>query len=52
VRSRIEEEYGSVEALHAELLRFIDASSRIVEQIEREEREQQIQAALRADLAR
>jgi DNA-binding MarR family transcriptional regulator len=51
VRAAIEQEYGSVDGLHAELLRFIAASSRVVERIESAERSRQVEAALETDLA-
>ena len=51
VRAAIEQEYGPVDGLHAELLRFIDASSRVLDQVESAERARQIEAALEADLA-
>lgn len=50
VRSSIEKEYGSVEALHAELLRFIDAVDRVVAQRRDAERVRRVEAALETDL--
>lgn len=51
VRAAIEKEYGSVDALHAELLRFVESSDRVVAEIEGVERARQVEAALEADLA-
>jgi|SRR5262249_36488441 len=51
IQSQVEETYGSLDALHVELRRFIDACSRVLDKIEDAERARQIDAALETDLA-
>jgi DNA-binding MarR family transcriptional regulator len=51
VQSALEEVYGPIDDLHAQLLRFIEACSKLLEQIEGEERTSRIDAALETDLA-
>jgi DNA-binding MarR family transcriptional regulator len=51
VQSQLEEIYGSLDALHAELRRFIDACAQVLEEIEGAERARRIDTALETDLA-
>jgi DNA-binding MarR family transcriptional regulator len=50
-QSRIEDIYGPLDGLNAELRRFIDACTQVLEEIEGAERARAIDAALDTDLA-